>query len=182
MPKCRCCKGEIDKADTISWVMPSQGWYYHTKCYDDWIRKKEDIHAVAEDDEWKGYLWDYLSRDLKLPKLNYQKCDQQWHSFLSNKKKMTAKGLYYACRYFYEVIKGNPAEAQGGIGILPYVYDDSCMYWTNREKINKEVCQQIEEQCAQKEVREVIQVIQRQTKKEKPQMSLADVLALEDEE
>jgi len=181
---CRCChKRDIDKSKPETYVNPSRGWYYHTDCYNDFINKKDNVMATAENDEWKDLLWDYLARDVKLPGLNYNKFDAQWQSFMfKQKKKMTAKGLFFACRYFYEVIHGNKDEAQGGIGILPYVYDDSCVYWKNRANMNTSVCQKIEEQIVQKEQREVKIVTQRQTRKSKPQVSLADIMALEEDE
>ncbi len=52
---CRICKGEIDREKTTEgtdWVMPSRNYFYHCKCYNDWKRKKDDVHAEANDEMW----------------------------------------------------------------------------------------------------------------------------------
>ena len=65
---CRCCKqkfdAQIEDKDKI-WVMPSKNYYQHKNCYDDWTKKKNNVHSQADDDLWFGALWDYLSKDIK---------------------------------------------------------------------------------------------------------------------
>ena len=38
---------------------------------------------------------------------------------------MTAKGMYFALKYFYEIKKGDVSKSENGIGIIPHIYEDS---------------------------------------------------------
>lgn len=44
-------------------------------------------------------------------------------------KNYSYSGMYKSLKYFFE-IKGNPIEkANGGIGIIPWIWDDALKYW-----------------------------------------------------
>lgn len=181
--QCRCCKKQdIDKSKPETYVQPAKGWYYHINCYQDWIARGSDIYATAADEEWKEHLWSYLTRDVKIP-MNWGKFDAQWTNFLlKNKKKMTAKGIYYSVKYFYGVMHGDAKDAEGGIGIVPYIYDDSCTYWSYQTTVNQKIYEELEKQIIQQSEVKVIQVNQRKNKKQKKEISLSDINLLEDEE
>ena len=96
---CRRCHIEIDRDNQTDWVMPSKGWYYHTSCYEDFVKKKGnikegDISIEVDDDLWKSAVYDYLRRDLKMS-VNYVKFKQV---FCMNKNL-----LYYGSPYTYFV-------------------------------------------------------------------------------
>ena len=120
MAECRICKQQIDK-EKDDWVMPSRNYYFHRKCYHDW-KKTEPL----VDEEWKPFIYDFISRDLKVS-YNYHMVEAQLKKFL--KEKMTMKGVYFALKYFYD-IKGNDWDkGNGGIGIVPYIYKDAFNYY-----------------------------------------------------
>lgn len=149
-PQCRICHKKINKLIEIEgedWVMPSKNYYYHASCYNNWAKKNDDIHAKATDEEWFESLKYYLSHVVKAP-IDYKKLTSQWNNFLKQKTK-TAKGVYLAVKYHYEVQHGDKTKAQGGIGIVSCVYDDSCSYWRERESREAGICARIEEQIKQ---------------------------------
>lgn len=156
--KCRICKQKFDTDATTEWIMPSTNYYYHLKCYQDFGKKTKDIYAELEDDLWFQACWDFLRKDLKV-NLNFQKVKSQWDNFL--KKKMTAKGIFFCLKYFYDVQKGAVDRAEGGIGIVPYIYTQSCEYWAQREQREVGICQKIEDQIRANFDREKIQVTQK---------------------
>lgn len=162
--QCRICKEKMDIDEYKDWIMPSTNWYYHIKCYEDFGKKKKDLDAALDDDLWFQAAWDFLTKDQKIA-VNFLKMKSQWDTFL--KKKMTSKGIYFCLRYFYEAQEGDRSKAEGGIGIVPYIYDDSCEYWARLDQREVGICQKIEEQLKQRFNRTEVRLKRTSTKKAK---------------
>ena len=147
MPECRICHMPIDKKmekENIDWIMPSQNWYYHKECYDTWKA------APATDDDWILMIYDFLARDIKV-KYDYHMCQAQIENFWK-KKKINPKGIYFTLKYFYQ-IKGNPWEkGHGGIGIVPYVFEDAKAYWIAQEQKKRGFLKQLETEAKERTV------------------------------
>lgn len=177
---CRVCKQEINKKtqlEEIDWVMPSKNWYYHKECFNSWAKKKNDVHASADDEEWFNLLYDYLKKDIKIT-IDYPKFKKQWESFL--KKGFRAKGIFFCIKYFYEVKNGDRTKAEGGIGIIPHIYEDGRQYWIEREKRDKGICARIEEQIRQAHSREVV-IVQKKEIKQKKEINLSMIAEMEED-
>ena len=176
--KCRLCKKtfDTDKLNQDDWIMPSAKYYYHTQCYEDWKVNKNNVKVTGRDtDFWYASLIDYLYRDIKM-EVDFQKVASQWKNFNVPSKKMTPKGIYFAVRYYYDVLKGSIGKAQGGIGIVPNIYQEAAEYWTNLEIKKSGTIEQIIQQIEQRENRPVQQIIQRQTApKKKIKWGLDDI-------
>ena len=182
---CRSCHMAIDRDNQTDWMMPSKGWYYHTSCYEDFVKKKGkikegDISIEVDDDLWKSAVYDYLRRDLKIT-VNWNKFTSQWENFL--KKNMTAKGIYFSLRYFYEIAHGDPKKSENGIGIVPHIYNEGTCYWGERNQRNKGICARIEAQIKQSETAKVKVIYrEKQPRERKGWIDFADVENMEDEE
>jgi hypothetical protein len=182
---CRICKAAIDRDNQTDWVEPSAKWFYHISCYEDFANKKGrilegDISVEVEDDIWKSAVYDYLRRDLKMS-VNYTKFCSQWANFL--KKGMTAKGIYFSLRYFYEIENGDPKKSEGGIGIVKEIYTQATNYWGERNQRDKGICARIEAQIKQAEAAKVVVIHrQRQQKKNKREIDLSTLADMEDDE
>lgn len=184
--KCRICKQQFNRLDPnlvegVDYVKPSEKMYYHKRCYDEYQSSKLDVHADMTDDLWFKAAWDFLRRDLKYD-FNFVKVRKQWESFLKNK--MTAKGMYFALKYFYEIKKNDASKSENGIGIIPHIYEDSRDYWVEREHREQGIVAAIEQQIKEAQSQRIIDV---RVKKVKRQVkSAADVLAeimdMEDDE
>lgn len=173
MAKCRVCGELIDK-EKDDWIMPSKNWYYHTKCYESWKHS-----TPATDEEYVDYIYDYIARDLKVS-YDYHMCEAQREKF--TKDKMTNKGIFFALKYFYDIKHNNWDKSHGGIGIVPYIYTESCSYWANREKKSKGTVAEIERQMREAAERTKIKIKKQDTKKKKYKTDFSVLDNLEDEE
>lgn len=123
--------------------------YYHNECYEYMVLRETDIaHGQGEDvtdKEWIEVGYRYLRYEIKMD-INYRKYAQQWNNYL--KKHMTSENIFYALRYFYSICNGNRDKSNGGIGIIPYIYDDSVAYWNRQSelkaRIRKEIIPQLD--------------------------------------
>jgi len=134
---CRVCKQEMDLKlliESIEWIQPSKGWYYHTKCYTEWKAAKEQT-----DDNWILKIYDLLARDLKV-KYDYHQCEAQRKKHINNR--MTNKGIYYTL-YWHFLIKGARWEPKYGLGIIPLIYKEATSYWTTKENATAGILDQI---------------------------------------
>ena len=167
--KCRLCKEQFntDKIPREDWTLVGQRSYYHTSCYNEWVKAKQTVTSNVTDEEfWHESLVDYLYRDVKMS-IDFAKLDSQWKAFTKPERKMTPKGIYFAVRYYYDVIKGNAEKAQGGIGIVPNIYSDSAQYWVDLENKKAGTLEAIIKQIKEREARP-IQVIKKTNKPAKP--------------
>lgn len=156
--------------------------YYHKTCYDlrEERKKNPNVKIEADDDFWKDAAYDYLHKSLKIEVTGL--FFKQWHDFLKQKNTdYTAKGLYFAILYFYEIKKGDKNKANGGIGIIPYVYDESRRYWYDREARQEGIVARIEQQVQAAAERKQVMVVKKDEPKEYTiDFSILD--GLEDEE
>lgn len=182
---CRRCKLAIDRDNQNDWIMATKNYYYHISCYEDFVNDKEKakssngIDLIANDELWRSAVTDYLTKDLKIS-INYPKFNSQWDNFL--KKKMTAKGIYFTLRYFYEIEKGDVTKAEGAIGIVPHIYDRATCYWGERNQRDKGICARIEEQILASAHAPTKVIIQQRKKVQKPVVDLSAIADMEDEE
>lgn len=177
---CRICKESFDaKAEEkdIVWIMPSKNYYYHKSCYKNW-KTADGLGTKKEDEAWIHYIWDFLARDLKV-EYDYVKCNSQRQNFIK-KYGYTNKGIFFALKYFYEVQHNKWEGSKNGIGIVPFIYKESCFYWEQQYKKQDRVLIDIEKQMRERRERESITV----TKKKKAtrwKSQLQQIGELEDE-
>lgn len=157
-PQCRICHYPIDKTkeEGVVWIQPSKGWYFHKECYDTW--KAEP----ATDDDWVKMIFDFLARDLKVS-YNYHLCMQQIENFWK-KQRINPKGIYFSLKYFYEVKKHPWEKGHGGIGIVPYVFDEAKTYWIEQERKKCGFMKELESQAKE---RAIIKITRTERRREK---------------
>ncbi len=150
---CKFCGGEIDRSKDTDWCQVNQRRYAHIKCYSDRekVLNKEletpsDENTSFTSNIWLDELYNLLKYDLKVVP-NFILIKSQFNNFQNSpSKQMTAKGIYFAIKYFYEIKHNDWGKSKGGIGIVPYIYDESKEYW-NTQKIELEkIIQGLEEQ------------------------------------
>ena len=179
---CRICKEKFDTnklIEDIEWIMPSPKFYYHKKCYEDWAKKKDKVSSTGDSDLYFDASWRYLKEELHINP-DFHKIKKQWDSCIA--QGMTAKGIYFTLRYFYEIEKGDKEKSQRGIGIVPYVYSRATTYWGNRERTESGICDRIEEQLRKANNQTTMVVKKVIPKKKNKKIDLAALADLEDEE
>lgn len=176
--QCRICgkKFDTEQLSKSEWVMPVPKYYYHRKCYEDWRENKYNPKADNKpEDYWYESLVDYLYRDVKMS-VDFKKLKSQWNLFTSPGKKMTPKGIFFAIQYYYDVLHGDPAKAQGGIGIVSSIYKDAAAYWTDLEYKKAGTLEKIIAQMETRRERPVVKITSKKEEKDKKvRWSLEDI-------
>lgn len=178
---CRTCKKVIDRNTETGWINPQPKFYYHEECYNEWEKKKEkigqnDVTIMAEDDFWFSAIGDFFEKELKIIP-NWSKIKQQWDSYL--RKNMTPKGIYFAVKYYYTQCNGDESKAEGGIGIVPFVYNDSKQFWSSREQRSKIICQKIND-CIENSIKEPVKIVKRKVTNQPKLLNISDISGEED--
>jgi hypothetical protein len=117
---CIYCKKKFDR-DKFPFIQVSQRRYAHQECSltEDQKKNKEEQDKID--------LENYIMKLLKVDYIDVRvrKQIKQYREEYN----YTYSGIHKALVYFYEV-KGNPTEkANGGIGIVPYVYQNAYNYY-----------------------------------------------------
>lgn len=117
---CTECKLRFDR-DKEEYVAISARRYAHKRCYEKSLRTK------SEEEQNKSDLEAYIMKMFNEPYVN-ARIKKQIKDFIAEYN-YTYSGIHKSLIYFFEV-KGNSIEkANGGIGIVPYVYRDAYNYF-----------------------------------------------------
>lgn len=160
--QCRFCKKKFDAEkdkEGIVWVQKSKGWYYHKDCYETW--KNENL---KKDDEWKERIYDFIAHDLKVS-YDFFMCETQLINYVEKDKIGTYKGIYFALKYFYQVKNGDWNKGHGGLGIIPFIYEESTKYWIDQEEKKRGLLKGIENQIKERETARTVKIEKKEQKK-----------------
>lgn len=120
--KCFYC-GETFDTNSIPFVMVNSRRYAHKSC------QEEKLASESKQEKDKRLLEEYIKQLFgysSLPPKVVKQIQTYAHDLEHN---YTYSGMLKTLRYFFEV-RGNSIEkANGGIGIIPYVYDEAFSYW-----------------------------------------------------
>ena len=130
---CKYCKQPMHRKKDTNCILIADGQYAHTECIE--LEKHRELTDKEKLDEYIKQLFktDYVSPMI-------QKQIKQY----SVQYNFSYSGIQKALQYFYE-IKGNSIEkAHGGIGIVPYIYQDAYNYhyqlWLAQQKnVDKDI-------------------------------------------
>lgn len=172
--QCRICKQKFDTEKEPFVVIGKQS-YYHKSCYDEWVKTRNFAStANGDEDFWKESVIDYLYRDVKMS-IDFQKINSQWANFTKPEKKMTPKGIYFALRYYYEVVHGDKEKSAGGIGIVSNIYNTAAEYWVNLENKKAGTIDAIVEQIKERQSQRVRFFTPKKEVKNKTKFNLDEV-------
>ena len=135
--KCLYCGKTFDR-DNVPFIQVSKRRYAHKEC-----SMSEDEKKLQENKD-REELYDYI---MKLFNISFvdPKIQKQIKKYIEENN-YTYSGIKKALVYFFE-IKGNSVEkANGGIGIVPYVYTQAYNYyyslWLAQQKNEDKVVQE----------------------------------------
>ena len=127
--KCRICGKQVDKADAIEL---RKGWYICSeKCRDEW-QEKHNSPTNQKQDNCRSAILAYIKQ--LDPNANFMVITAQLKRMVSDYG-MTYKGMHYALWYSVN-IKNLPYK---GVGILPYVYQESKDYWDWQQRMKQQM-------------------------------------------
>lgn len=81
----------------------------------------------------------YLSRSY----FNYNKVRKQIDDYTKNLH-LTYDQLAKIIEYWYGIKQSDPSKSGGGIGIIPYIYEEALAYWNKKENI-QEIAKEVEQ-------------------------------------
>ena len=138
--KCLKCGLEFD-IDKIPYVVIFQGKrkrYAHEVC----PIKDEDISSEQKLANEKDAFFQVVKR-IYGPKYNYMMINSQCESYIATYG-YTWSGMRACLHWFYEINHGSLEEGHGGVGIIPFIYDQVRDYYievyrTQEQNKNKEL-------------------------------------------
>ena len=123
--KCKVCGNQFDR-DKVACLKVSANRYAHKHCAEKAGLKGEEVELPHKDPDLtdlENYIMKLFGEDYVNVRIRKQIKDYQ------DQYGYTYSGMLKTLIYFFE-IKGNSVEkANGGIGIIPYVYKDACQYY-----------------------------------------------------
>ena len=143
--KCKLCEKYFDREKEPFVRIGAR--YAHKACQE---KKEEDIknaNLVVEDKRQKEKeqyreILDFAKKHFG-QSANYPLIQKQIHNFIVDNG-YSYNGIYKTLVYYYDIKKNPTDKANGGIGIVPYVYEEAKRYYyylylTNNKNEEKEV-------------------------------------------
>ena len=138
--KCYYC-GQTFDANKESFIMVNSRRYAHEKCYNDNQKQKN------KDELDKEELENYIKQLFNITKLT-PKIQRQIKKYIEENK-YSYSGIRRSLVYFFEIKKNSIDKANGGIGIVEWVYQEAFNYYydlwlaqqrnQNKDFVKKEV-------------------------------------------
>lgn len=99
--------------------------HYHKACYD--LIEQED----KDKENLNKYIMNMFGLDYVSPKIS-----KQIKEYVTTYK-YTYSGIHGSLVYFFEIKKGDLRKTNGGIGIVPYIYNDAKEYFQELRNIEE---------------------------------------------
>ena len=143
--KCFWCGEEFDRSKEKT-VLAAKRRYGHYKCIP-FYENKENFQIVTVEQKFekptkekRTYKKIMTPEEADLYELNAYICQLLWYEEVTAKiakqiekyhKELgfTYSGMLKSLKYHYEINKNSTVQANGGIGIIPYVYDEAKNYY-----------------------------------------------------
>ena len=118
--KCVYCKNTFNR-DKEPFKQISERRYAHLTCAI--AAENENSQAEKDKEDLENYIMNLLGEEFISPRVR-----KQISSYIETYN-FTYSGMKKALVYFYEVKGNDKSKANGGIGIIPYVYRDAYNYY-----------------------------------------------------
>lgn len=158
---CAYCKKPLSKKDADC-VMISNGKYVHKAC-----QELEEKREKTDREKLEDYIKQLFNTSYVEPRVKAQ--IKKYVEELN----FTYSGIQKALYYYYEIKNGDKSKANGGIGIVPYIYRDAYNYhynlWLAQQK-NKD----IEIELYTPKVKEIVIPLPQRKVKKRPLFTFLD--------
>lgn len=118
--KCPICNQQFD-ANVEPYVMINARRYAHKACAE--VADKNKTKEEKDKEQLENYIKNLFGISSITPKIR-----KQIDTFHKDKN-YSYSGMYKTLRYHFEIKKGSLEKANGGIGIIPFVWNDALVYW-----------------------------------------------------
>lgn len=123
--KCYYCNKEVDRTLGFGYrQLPNKRWA-HDNCAESHAKKENPDNKIHK--KMKELLGDGYVKT---------KIDKQIKEYKQEGK--TSENILKALEYWYDIKKNSVEQANGGIGIVGYIYKDALEYFNNKERIQKQ--------------------------------------------
>lgn len=121
MPKCYSCGLEVEKEEAEK----VRNYNFHPLCAKEYREKLE----------LQDYICDIFNYKKPGPRIQ-----SQIKTFVRDKG-YTYRGIKKSLQYHYEVRNGDKTKSNGGIGIVPYIYEEAKNYYRGLEGTAKRIAE-----------------------------------------
>lgn len=129
-PYCEKLFGRKPEEENITWVKVSARRYAHKDCYD---KEDKKLHKQEQEiDEFYEFI-----KTLFGPGYNFMMIDKQLKNMMKDHPNYTISGIQKTLNWFYNIQHHNVKDSNGGIGIVPFVYNDALQYYYKLYNANK---------------------------------------------
>lgn len=118
--KCVYCQENIDK-DKEKYQEVRYHRYAHLTCHE----PRVDVNGAMFNTIIQ-YCGEIFGKEANFPRIGKQIKEYAISG-------MTYNGIYLTLKYWYEVKKNDISKSKGGIGIVPYIYNEARDYWRTME-------------------------------------------------
>jgi hypothetical protein len=121
--QCVYCQKKFDR-DKEKFQVVSNRRYAHIGC---------NKPIITQDTVSAGTIKTYAGQLLR-GTANFSLIAKQTKDFVA--RGLTYNGIFYTLKYWYEIKNNSIEKAKGGIGIVPYVYDEAKKYWEDNKPMD----------------------------------------------
>ena len=119
--KCKFCGKQFDRNDPNIEVVKLNRRYAHKVCYDK--QDKELLQEQEDQDALYQYIATIFGDDFDF--IRNKKLIESY----KEKHNFSYSGMLKALKWYYEIENGSKEKANGGVGILPYIYEQAYKYY-----------------------------------------------------
>ena len=120
--KCYYCGKEFSREDT-EYVAVNSRRYAHKICAENYIDYKSKIHDFMKEKLNSQYSFTKIESQIKR---------------IKTQEKINEEIIYKTLVYWYNILGNSTDKANGGIGIVPYVYNQY-LKWEEEQKNNSQI-------------------------------------------
>lgn len=136
--KCVYCNQPFDR-DKVEYV-PVKNRYAHKECFDKQKDSEKYIQLIHQ--KMKNVCGNTYIKT---------KVEKQIKSYVENG--ISEREIYNTLIYWYDVKQNSPADAKGGIGIVPYVHVDASKYMKTKYR-REHMYEKLDKNALQREIEE----------------------------
>ena len=132
MITCRVCKAKVDKDSAI--CLKPKIYVCCEQCKEQYLLKENNKANQSKDSQDRQEFVSYL-KSICSQELNYKIVGSMLKKMMKDNPSFRYNGMQYTLWYIYNVLNIKIT----GVGIIPYYYDEAKKYYSNKQKMKKQI-------------------------------------------